>query len=127
MENGGVAASSRPADEHDGRLAATFQPSERLPGCTGAAPGFCLFVLLAFALAPSAQTLPGASQPPVAAQPAPPADALGRATPRGAVLGFLNAARRGMITEKTAAQHVAELDEKLLAVTAGDHGVEQER
>ena len=40
---------------------------------------------------------------------------------------ILNAARRGMITEKTAAQHVAELDEKLLAVTAGDHGVEQER
>jgi len=37
--------------------------------------------------------LPGAA--PVSSQPTPPADPLGRDTPRGAVLGFLNASRKG--------------------------------
>ncbi len=42
-----------------------------------------------------AQTPPAAPAPPAAQPPAPPPDALGRDTPRGSVLGFLAAARKG--------------------------------
>jgi MscS family membrane protein len=37
----------------------------------------------------------GPNPPPASSQPAPPPDSLGRETPRGCVLGFLSAARRG--------------------------------
>ena len=48
--------------------------------------------------APAAAQLPGASQPSPAGTPAAPvrpADAMGRESPRGAVLGFMEAQRRG--------------------------------
>ena len=44
---------------------------------------------------PAWSQIPGKTQPPAAAQPEVPKDALGRTTPRGAVLGFLAAARKG--------------------------------
>jgi CPA1 family monovalent cation:H+ antiporter len=37
---------------------------------------------------------------------------------------ILDAERRGLITERTAGEHVAALDEKLLAATAGEHPTE---
>jgi CPA1 family monovalent cation:H+ antiporter len=40
---------------------------------------------------------------------------------------ILDAARRGLITERTAGEHVAALDEKFLEVTAGEHSTERER
>jgi len=40
---------------------------------------------------------------------------------------ILDAARRGLITERTAGEHVAELDEKILEVTAGGHSTEREQ
>ena len=40
---------------------------------------------------------------------------------------ILDAARRGLITERTAGEHVASLDEKLLEATAGEHATEHER
>jgi len=40
---------------------------------------------------------------------------------------ILDAARRGLITERTAGEHVAALDEKFLEVTAGGHSTEHER
>jgi MscS family membrane protein len=61
--------------------------------CGVALAGALLAVLL---MAPSvgAQTT-SAPAPPPAAAPAPPADALGRDTPRSALLGFMRAARQG--------------------------------
>jgi MscS family membrane protein len=55
----------------------------------------CAFVLAFAGLVPAigGQTLPGTPVP--ATAPAPERDALGRSTPRGTVLGFLNAARKG--------------------------------
>jgi MscS family membrane protein len=44
--------------------------------------------------AKTAAQMPGPAPSPSPATPAPPPDALGRATPRGTVLGFLNAARK---------------------------------
>jgi MscS family membrane protein len=49
----------------------------------------------AIAVPASGQTLPGVTQAPAAAPPSAPRDAMGRATPRGTVLGFLSAARDG--------------------------------
>jgi CPA1 family monovalent cation:H+ antiporter len=40
---------------------------------------------------------------------------------------ILDAARRGLITERTAGEHVAALDEKFVEVTAGEHSTERER
>jgi CPA1 family monovalent cation:H+ antiporter len=40
---------------------------------------------------------------------------------------ILDAVRRGLITERTASEHVAELDERLLEVTAGEHLAEDEQ
>jgi CPA1 family monovalent cation:H+ antiporter len=40
---------------------------------------------------------------------------------------ILDAARRGLITERTAGEHVAALDEKLLEATAGEHRTEHEK
>ena len=40
---------------------------------------------------------------------------------------ILDAARRGLITERTAGEHVAALDEKLLMVASGEHATENER
>ena len=55
--------------------------------------GGCLVVVLLFSATGSSQVSPQAqSQAP--AQPEPPKDALGRSTPRGAVLGFLSAGRK---------------------------------
>ena len=39
---------------------------------------------------------------------------------------ILDAARRGLITERTAGEHVASLDEKLLEATAGEHATEHD-
>jgi CPA1 family monovalent cation:H+ antiporter len=39
---------------------------------------------------------------------------------------IVDAARRGLITERTASEHVAALDERFLHVTAGEHSTEQE-
>jgi CPA1 family monovalent cation:H+ antiporter len=39
---------------------------------------------------------------------------------------ILDAARRGLITERTAGEHVAALDEQFLEVTAGEHSTERE-
>jgi MscS family membrane protein len=65
---------------------------------------FLLFAgLLLFCAAASAQPgLPGST--PAPAQPEPPRDSLGRATPRGTVLGFLVAARTG--DNETAARYL---------------------
>jgi CPA1 family monovalent cation:H+ antiporter len=40
---------------------------------------------------------------------------------------ILDAVRRGLITERTASEHVAELDERLLEATAGEHLAEDEQ
>ena len=40
---------------------------------------------------------------------------------------ILDAARRGLITERTAGEHVAALDERLLEATAGEHSTEREQ
>lgn len=57
--------------------------------------GLCIFLIL-FLFVPGWAQKPGAPvAPPVASQPEVPRDALGRSTPRGAVLGFLTSARRG--------------------------------
>ena len=40
---------------------------------------------------------------------------------------ILDAARRGLITDRTAGDHVAAIDEKLLAASAGEHAPEDER
>ena len=37
---------------------------------------------------------------------------------------ILDAERRGLITERTAGEHVAALDEKLLEAAAGEHSTE---
>jgi hypothetical protein len=37
---------------------------------------------------------------------------------------ILDAERRGLITERTASEYVAAIDEKLLEATAGDHRTE---
>jgi MscS family membrane protein len=62
----------------------------------------CVRLLRVFVLASSliaiganAQTLPGSAPSPAPAQAAPEKDPLGRSTPRGTVLGFLAAARKG--------------------------------
>ena len=39
---------------------------------------------------------------------------------------ILDAARRGLITERTASEHVAAVDEKLLAASAGEHATEHD-
>ncbi len=56
---------------------------------------FVCFVMAAFNLATISEAATEQAQPPAAAQPEPPKDALGRNTPRGTVLGFLSAARKG--------------------------------
>jgi MscS family membrane protein len=56
--------------------------------------GACVFALGLPAIA-QAQKLPAQASPPQPAVAEQPADPLGRSTPRGTVLGFLNAARRG--------------------------------
>jgi MscS family membrane protein len=53
----------------------------------------CVIAVVLPMVAVRAQPLPGAA--PAPAQPEPVRDALGRSTPRGTVLGFLDAARRG--------------------------------
>ncbi len=58
-------------------------------------PGVCLLALVLHSTAAHAQTMPGAAPAATPAQIEPPKDALGRTTPRGAVLGFLSAARKG--------------------------------
>jgi MscS family membrane protein len=59
-------------------------------------PVLCLAAVLAASSA-RAQPVPGVAPPPAAASTAAPApkDPLGRSTPRGTVLGFINAARKG--------------------------------
>ena len=58
--------------------------------------GRVLAVSLLLLLCPAAWAQVAAPQPPTPeAQPEPPKDPLGRTTPRGAVLGFLSAARKG--------------------------------
>jgi hypothetical protein len=63
--------------------------------CRSNVLGACFFALLMPALAAPAQT--GSAQAPAApqAEPEQPSDPLGRSTPRGTVLGFLGAARKG--------------------------------
>jgi CPA1 family monovalent cation:H+ antiporter len=39
---------------------------------------------------------------------------------------ILDAARRGLITDRTASEHVASLDERFLEVTSGEHPTEQQ-
>jgi hypothetical protein len=39
---------------------------------------------------------------------------------------ILDAARRGLITERTAGEHVASLDERFLEVTAGEYSTEHQ-
>jgi hypothetical protein len=39
---------------------------------------------------------------------------------------ILDAARRGLITERTAGEHVASLDERFLEVTGSEHSTEHE-
>jgi MscS family membrane protein len=58
-------------------------------------PGVYLLALVLHSTAAHAQTMPGAAPAATPAQTEPPKDALGRTTPRGAVLGFLSAARKG--------------------------------
>jgi MscS family membrane protein len=55
----------------------------------------CLAALVLSTPTAGAQTPPAAAPAAAQAQPEPQKDALGRSTPRGTVLGFLNAARRG--------------------------------
>lgn len=57
--------------------------------------GASVLALLLPSIAARAQTVPAASPASAPTQPEPPHDALGRSTPRGTVLGFLTAARRG--------------------------------
>ncbi len=52
-------------------------------------------IVLGGAMRAGSQALAGGGQPAAAAAPAAPRDAMGRSTPRGTVLGFLNAARDG--------------------------------
>ncbi len=54
-----------------------------------------LVVALLFGAAVAAQTVPGVRTPPTPSQAEPAKDTLGRDTPRGTVLGFMMAARRG--------------------------------
>ncbi|MDE3135146.1 MAG: mechanosensitive ion channel family protein [Acidobacteriota bacterium] len=64
------------------------------------------FLGIGFMCAPAWSQVPGKlkTPPPVAAQPETPKDALGRTTPRGTVLGFLSAARKG--NDEIAAQYL---------------------
>ena len=55
----------------------------------------CVVVLVLSQPAPAAQPPAGTAATPATAQPEIPKDPLGRSTPRGALLGFLNAARDG--------------------------------
>ena len=57
-------------------------------------PGVCVVGAFLWGTTASAQT-PAQPPPPASAQPAAPRDALGRSTPRGTVLGFLSAGRKG--------------------------------
>ena len=57
--------------------------------------GACVVALVLSPLDARSQTMPGAAPAAAPTQPEPPKDALGRSTPRGTVLGFLSAARRG--------------------------------
>lgn len=119
MGNGAVGASSGSAGERERLLApnATIAKSPSGPDGTDVAvtvrlsaggPGrqtlggrtlsVCLLALCLLGPTPAAQTLPGLSQAATPAQPPEQVlDPLGRTTPRGTVLGFLNAARRGDI------------------------------
>ena len=57
--------------------------------------GACVVALVLSSIDVRSQTIPGAGPAAAPAQPELPKDALGRTTPRGAVLAFLSAARRG--------------------------------
>jgi MscS family membrane protein len=57
--------------------------------------GACLFALFLPSVSARAQTIPGTSPAATPAQADLPKDALGRSTPRGTVIGFLAAARKG--------------------------------
>ena len=48
-----------------------------------------------------------------------------RADADRSVAAILDAARRGLITERTAGEHVAALDERFLEVSAGEYPPEQ--
>ena len=57
--------------------------------------GVCVVALVLSSIDLRSQTVPGAAPAAAPTQPEPPKDVLGRSTPRGTVLGFLGAARRG--------------------------------
>jgi MscS family membrane protein len=57
--------------------------------------GACVVALVLFSIDARSQTVPGAAPAAAPAPAEPPKDALGRSTPRGTVLGFLAAARKG--------------------------------
>jgi MscS family membrane protein len=57
--------------------------------------GACVVALVLSPVEAPSQTMPGAAPAAAPTQPEPPKDVLGRSTPRGTVLGFLAAARKG--------------------------------
>jgi MscS family membrane protein len=70
-------------------------PARFLLGATHRLWFVCLLALVAPQMAAQAQTAADAAQPPEAVKADTPKDPLGRDTPRGTVLGFLNAAHKG--------------------------------
>jgi MscS family membrane protein len=71
-----------------------FTRARGLDAAVGRSVRVCVLALL-LPVSVWAQTIPGATAPPPSNPPPVPKDALGRDTPRGTVLGFLNAARKG--------------------------------
>ena len=70
-------------------------------------PGACALAIGLYAIGIHAQKIPP-SAPPAAAQPEPEKDPLGRHTPRGAVMGFLHAARAGQYASASRYLHTRE-------------------
>jgi len=66
-----------------------------LPASLFRLPGACALAIGLYAIGMHAQTIPPSAPPPAAAPSETEKDPLGRGTPRGAVMGFLHAARAG--------------------------------
>lgn len=80
-------------------LRGTLSRKGRVPACL-----VLWLICLGFLCVPASSQIPAVSQTRTAAQPEVPKDALGRTTPKGTVLGFLGAARRG--NDEIAAQYL---------------------